>query len=380
VETQCLADTHGNVVVVSTRDCSLQRRHQKLVEEAPAPFLTDAQNAELYRASKAILKEAGYTGAGTCEFLVGQDGTISFLEVNTRLQVEHPVTEEVTGIDLVREMFRIADGEELGYDDPPVRGHSIEFRINGEDPGRNFLPAPGAVTEWRPPSGPGVRLDSGVVAGSVIGGAFDSLLAKLIVTGSTRTQALERSRRALAEFEVTGMPTVIPFHRAVVEDPAFTSDPFSVHTRWIETEFDNTIPPYDGEQADADGDAAERERVVVEVGGRRLEVVLPAGFGAGGGGAQAAKRPGRRTTKGKAGAAASGDALTSPMQGTIVKVVAEDGQQVEAGDPVVVLEAMKMEQPLGAHKAGVISGLSAEVGATVTSGEVICEITDAPSE
>ena len=379
VETQCLADSHGNVVVVSTRDCSLQRRHQKLVEEAPAPFLTDAQNAELYRASKAILAEAGYVGAGTCEFLVGQDGTISFLEVNTRLQVEHPVTEEVTGIDLVREMFRIADGEELGYDDPPPRGHSIEFRINGEDPGRNFLPAPGAVTGWRPPSGPGVRLDSGVETGSVIGGAFDSLLAKLIVTGSTRRQVLERSRRALAEFEVTGMPTVIPFHRAVVEDPAFTSEPFSVHTRWIETEFENTIPPYAGEQADADGGPAERERVVVEVGGRRLEVVLPAGFGAGGG-AQAAKRPSRRATKGKAGAAASGDALTSPMQGTIVKVVAEDGQQVEAGDPVVVLEAMKMEQPLGAHKAGVISGLSAVVGATVTSGAVICEITDAPSE
>ena len=379
VETQCLADAHGNVVVVSTRDCSLQRRHQKLVEEAPAPFLTDEQNAELYRASKAILAEAGYVGAGTCEFLVGQDGTISFLEVNTRLQVEHPVTEEVTGIDLVREMFRIADGEELGYDDPPMRGHSIEFRINGEDAGRNFLPAPGAVTLWGPPDGPGVRVDSGVEAGSVIGGAFDSLLAKLIVTGSSRTQALERSRRALAEFEVTGMPTVIPFHRAVVEDPAFTSVPFSVHTRWIETEFDNTIPPYDGEQADADADAGLRERVVVEVGGRRLEVMLPAGLGAGGG-AQAAKRPARRSTKGKAGAAASGDALTSPMQGTIVKVVAEDGQTVAVGDPVVVLEAMKMEQPLGAHKAGVISGLSAEVGATVTSGAVICEIKDSPAE
>ena len=379
VETQCLADSHGNVVVVSTRDCSLQRRHQKLVEEAPAPFLTDAQNAELYRASKAILAEAGYVGAGTCEFLVGQDGTISFLEVNTRLQVEHPVTEEVTGIDLVREMFRIADGEKLGYDDPAVRGHSIEFRINGEDAGRNFLPSPGMVTGWRTPTGPGVRLDTGVEPGSVIGGAFDSLLAKLVVTGATRQQALERSRRALAEFEVTGMPTVIPFHRAVVADPAFTSEPFSVHTRWIETEFDNTIPPYDGETAPADGGAAERERVVVEVGGRRIEVVLPAGFGAGGG-APTAKRPGRRAGGGKAGAAASGDALTSPMQGTIVKVVAEDGQTVAVGDPVVVLEAMKMEQPLGAHKAGVISGLSAEVGATVTSGAVICEIKDSPTE
>ena len=378
VKTQCLADSHGNVVVVSTRDCSLQRRHQKLVEEAPAPFLSEAQNAELYRASKAILSEAGYVGAGTCEFLVAQDGTISFLEVNTRLQVEHPVTEEVTGIDLVREMFRVADGEELGYDDPPVRGHSIEFRINGEDAGRNFLPAPGAVAGWRTPTGPGVRLDSGVEAGSVIGGGFDSMLAKLIVTGASREQALERSRRALAEFEVTGMPTVIPFHRAVVSDPAFTSEPFTVHTRWIETEFDNTIPPYDGESAGADGDADERDRVVVEVGGRRLEVVLPAGLGASGSGSgRAAKRPGRRAgAGGKAGAAASGDALTSPMQGTIVKVVAEEGQEVAEGDPVVVLEAMKMEQPLGAHKAGVVTGLTAEVGAAVTNGAVICEIKD----
>src|SRR5690606_21147064 len=206
VETQCLADQHGNVVVVSTRDCSLQRRHQKLVEEAPAPFLTEEQNAELERASIAIMKQAGYVGAGTCEFLVGQDGTISFLEVNTRLQVEHPVTEEISGIDLVREQLRIADGEELGYDRVELRGHSIEFRINGEDPGRNFLPAPGTVTTFRPPSGPGVRLDSGVEAGDVISGAFDSMLAKLIITGRDRTQALERARRALAEFEVEGLP------------------------------------------------------------------------------------------------------------------------------------------------------------------------------
>ncbi|MEV5205837.1 ATP-grasp domain-containing protein, partial [Streptomyces sp. NPDC053720] len=244
VETQCLADTHGNVVVVSTRDCSLQRRHQKLVEEAPAPFLSDAQNAELYAASKAILKEAGYVGAGTVEFLVGTDGTISFLEVNTRLQVEHPVTEEVTGIDLVREMFRIADGEELGYDDPAMRGHSFEFRINGEDPGRGFLPAPGTVTTFTPPTGPGVRLDAGVESGSVIGPAWDSLLAKLIVTGATRQQALQRAARALAEFNVEGMATAIPFHRAAVTDPAFTSEPFHVHTRWIETEFVNDIKPF----------------------------------------------------------------------------------------------------------------------------------------
>jgi acetyl-CoA/propionyl-CoA carboxylase biotin carboxyl carrier protein len=378
VETQCLADSHGNVVVVSTRDCSLQRRHQKLVEEAPAPYLTDEQNAELYRASKAILTEAGYVGAGTCEFLVAVDGTISFLEVNTRLQVEHPVSEEVTGIDLVREQLRVADGEELGYDDPAVRGHSFEFRINGEDAGRNFLPAPGAVTTWLPPSGPGVRLDSGVEAGGVVAGAFDSMLAKLIVTGASRRQALERSRRALAEFVIEGMPTVLPFHRAVVCDPAFAPEdptqPFSVHTRWIETEFDNTIEPYAGEQADT-AEPEERERVVVEVGGRRLEVVLPAGLGAAAGRSGAA-RPARRGGGKKAGAAASGDALTSPMQGTIVKVVAQDGQQVTKGDLVVVLEAMKMEQPLNAHKDGTITGLTAEVGAAITNGAVICEIKD----
>jgi acetyl-CoA/propionyl-CoA carboxylase, biotin carboxylase, biotin carboxyl carrier protein len=379
VETQCLADSHGTVVVVSTRDCSLQRRHQKLVEEAPAPFLSDAQNTELYRASKAILAAAGYVGAGTCEFLVAVDGTISFLEVNTRLQVEHPVTEEVTGIDLVREQLRIADGEELGYDDPPVRGHSIEFRINGEDAGRNFLPAPGTVTTWQPPSGPGVRLDSGVVGGDVVAGAFDSMLAKLIVTGSSRAQALERSRRALAEFVIEGMPTVLPFHRAVVSDPAFApADPgaaFTVHTRWIETEFVNTIEPYAGDQAET-AVTEERERVVVEVGGRRLEVVLPAGFGAAASRGGAATRPGRRAGGKKTGTGASGDSLTSPMQGTIVKVVAEDGQQVAAGDLIVVLEAMKMEQPLNAHKAGTITGLTAEIGAIVTSGAVICDIKD----
>jgi acetyl-CoA/propionyl-CoA/long-chain acyl-CoA carboxylase, biotin carboxylase, biotin carboxyl carrier protein len=378
VETQCLADTHGGVVVVSTRDCSLQRRHQKLVEEAPAPYLTDAQNAELYRASKAILREAGYVGAGTCEFLVGTDGTISFLEVNTRLQVEHPVSEEVTGIDLVREMFRIADGEPLGYDDPEVRGHSIEFRINGEDPGRGFLPAPGAVTTWVAPSGPGVRLDSGVEAGSVIGGAFDSLLAKLIITGATRQQALERARRALAEFEVDGMATAVPFHRAVVSDPAFApaDGPFTVHTRWIETEFDNTIPPYAGAAGALDDGAGSRTSVVVEVGGKRLEVTLPAGLAALGGAATAGHAAPRRGGRKKAGAAASGDALTSPMQGTIVKLAVEEGQVVEAGELVVVLEAMKMEQPLNAHKAGTVTGLTAEVGATVAAGASLCEIKD----
>jgi len=384
VETQCLADQHGNVVVVSTRDCSLQRRHQKLVEEAPAPFLTDDQLSELYTASKAILREAGYVGAGTCEFLIGQDGTISFLEVNTRLQVEHCVSEEVTGIDLVREMFRIAAGEELGYDDPTVTGHSIEFRINAEDGGRNFMPAPGTLSAWSPPQGPGVRLDGGYENGETVPGAFDSLIAKLIVTGRDRTQALERSRRALAEFVVDGMPTVIPFHRAVVSDPAFVGrgtgadGSFDVYTTWIETDFDNQIEPYAGDAAEAP-EPAERHKVVVEVAGKRLEVVLPGGLGGlaagGGGGAGAAKKPKRAAGK-KAGAAASGDAVTSPMQGTIVKITVEEGQQVAEGDAIVVLEAMKMEQPLKAHKAGTVTGLNAEVGATVTNGAVICEIKD----
>jgi acetyl-CoA/propionyl-CoA carboxylase biotin carboxyl carrier protein len=376
VETQVLADTHRNVVVVSTRDCSLQRRHQKLVEEAPAPYLTAEQTTELYRASKAIMSEAGYVGAGTCEFLVGQDGTVSFLEVNTRLQVEHPVTEEISGIDLVREQLRIADGGELPFGDPPLRGHSIEFRINGEDAGRNFLPTPGTVTTWQPPAGPGVRIDSGVEQGSVIGGAFDSLLAKLIVTGTDRRQALERARRALAEFEVEGLPTVLPFHRAVVADPAFApedDDPFTVHTRWIETEWTGEVAPYDGESADEE-EPAERERVVVEVDGRRLEVVLPAGLG-GAADTGVRRRPRRGRAK-KAGSAASGDALTSPMQGTIVKVAVEDGQHVEAGELVVVLEAMKMEQPVNAHKAGSVTGLDAEVGSTVNAGTPICTIAD----
>ncbi|MFW5899095.1 MAG: acetyl/propionyl/methylcrotonyl-CoA carboxylase subunit alpha [Jiangellaceae bacterium] len=380
VETQCLADRHGNVVVISTRDCSLQRRHQKLVEEAPAPFLSDEQNAELYRASKAIMREAGYVGAGTCEFLVGEDGTISFLEVNTRLQVEHPVSEEVTGIDLVREMFRVAAGEPLGYDDPPVRGHSIEFRINGEDPGRGFLPTPGPVAVFRPPSGPGVRLDTGVEQGAVIGQSFDSMLAKLIVTGASRQQALERARRALAEFEVDGLATVLPFHRSAVGDPAFApvdpAEPFTVHTRWIETEWDDEVAPFAGAPA-ADTEAAARERITVEVGGKRLEVVVPAGLGASGsGGVRAARKPAHRSRATGGATSAGGAALTSPMQGTIVKVAVEDGQQVEAGDLIVVLEAMKMEQPINAHKAGTVTGLAAEVGASVSNGAVFCQITD----
>jgi acetyl-CoA/propionyl-CoA/long-chain acyl-CoA carboxylase, biotin carboxylase, biotin carboxyl carrier protein len=379
VETQCLADQHGNVAVVSTRDCSLQRRHQKLVEEAPAPFLTSEQEERLRASSKAILRAAGYVGAGTCEFLIGQDGTVSFLEVNTRLQVEHPVTEEVSGIDLVLEMFRIADGETLGYDDPPARGHSIEFRLNAEDPGRNFLPTPGKITRLRPPSGPGIRLDAGYTAGMTVPQVYDSLIAKLIVTGADRQQALARSRRALAELGIDGLPTVLPFHRAVVADPAFTSEPFSVHTRWIETEFGG-VPPFDAQAAEADA-PAERQRITVEVGGKRLEVALPAGLGAsgapgaGGPGGRERSRGGGRRGRGRA-AAASGDDLVSPMQGTIAKIVAEEAQQVHTGDTIVVLEAMKMEQPLTAHKDGTVTGLTVQIGQTVSAGTVICQLKD----
>jgi acetyl-CoA/propionyl-CoA carboxylase, biotin carboxylase, biotin carboxyl carrier protein len=378
VETQCLADSHGNVVVVSTRDCSLQRRHQKLVEEAPAPFLSTEQMARLYSSSKAILAEAGYVGAGTCEFLVGQDGTISFLEVNTRLQVEHPVSEEVTGLDLVREMFRIAEGEPLGYEDPVVTGHSIEFRINAEDAGRNFMPAPGTLTAWRPPSGPGVRVDEGYLNAMTVPGSFDSLIAKIIITGTNRQQALERSRRALKELVIEGMPTVVPFHQAVLHDPAFTAEDghFGVHTRWIETEFSGQIAPYAGALGGTPETIA-RSKVVVEVNGKRLEVTVPADLGPANGslGATRSRKPVKRQS-GSATKSPSGNALTSPMQGTIVKVAVADGDAVETGDLVVVLEAMKMEQPLTAHRSGIVKNLSAQVGATVTSGSTLCEIVD----
>jgi len=385
VEAQVIADQHGNVVVAGTRDCSLQRRFQKLVEEAPAPFLTDAQRKEIHESAKRICKEAGYYGAGTVEYLVGQDGLISFLEVNTRLQVEHPVTEETSGIDLVREQFRIANGETLDLtEDPEPRGHSIEFRINGEDAGRGFLPAPGPVTRFDPPTGPGIRMDSGVETGSVIGGQFDSMLAKLIVTGATRTEALERARRALDEFHVEGLATVIPFDRVVVRDPAFIGDEngFTVHTRWIETEFENNIEPFTGEGSLEDADGVQpRQKVVVEVGGRRLEVSLPGDLALGGGGAGGSgasgvlrKKPKARKRGAHGGAAASGDAVTAPMQGTVVKVAVEEGQEVATGDLVAVLEAMKMENPVTAHKDGVITGLSAEAGSAITQGTVICEI------
>ncbi len=375
VEAQVLADIHGNVVVVGTRDCSLQRRNQKVVEEAPAPFLTDEQRSHIHRSAKEICREAGFYGAGTVEYLIGSDGVMSFLEVNTRLQVEHPVSEETSGLDLVREQFRIAEGEPLRIrEDPQPRGHAFEFRINGEDPGRNFLPAPGMVTRYVEPGGPGVRVDSGIEPNSVVGGTFDSLLAKLIIWGESREEALARSRRALDEFVIEGIPTALPFHRAVVRDPAFTSEPFSVFTQWIETEFDNQIPPFTG-AADAAEPEAPRETVVVEVGGKRLEVSLPAGLGAGRGGTAKKAAP-KRSAATKAASAVSGNALTAPMQGTIIEVAVADGDTVDAGALVVVLEAMKMEQPINAHKAGTITGLAAEVGAVVTSGATICEIKD----
>lgn len=360
VETQVLADTHGNVIVVSTRDCSLQRRHQKLVEEAPAPFLSQAQVDELYRSSKEIIRAAGYVGAGTCEFLVGVDGTISFLEVNTRLQVEHPVSEEVSGLDLVREQFRIADGEKITSIDPQLRGHSIEFRINGEDPGRNFLPTPGVITEWEEPSGPGVRVDAGFTKGDVIGGNFDSLLAKLIVTGATRKQALERARRALAEFKIEGIATALPFHRAVINDKAFIDEPFAVYTGWIESEFNNQIPPY-GARSEANATPVVEE-LVVEVNGHRFEVGVLSPI------------PKRKRALSARAALQTGDSLTSPMQGTVIKIEVTEGQTVEEGELIVVLEAMKMEQPLKAHKSGKISNLNISVGDTLASGTLLCKI------
>ena len=376
VETQCLADAHGNVVVVSTRDCSLQRRNQKLIEEAPAPYLSDEQNERLYEASRAILREAGYQGAGTCEFLVGTDGTISFLEVNTRLQVEHPVSEEISGLDLVREQFRIARGEKIEEKDPVLRGHSFEFRINGEDAGRSFMPAPGTIEKLTVPTGPGVRWDSGFVAGDVIGGNFDSMLAKLIVTGADREQALQRARRALAELTIEGMPTVVPFHRVVLDDPAFApaeGGEFKVHTRWIETEFNNTIPMYSGAPGSVRSDEDERTTVVVEVNGKRMEVSLPDLSGNAKPAAKSASKT-RKSRSARGAAKGGGDELTSPMQGTIVKVAASDGDTVAEGDLILVLEAMKMEQPIIAHKAGKVSGLSAKAGDTVTSGTVLATI------
>jgi acetyl-CoA/propionyl-CoA carboxylase, biotin carboxylase, biotin carboxyl carrier protein len=364
VETQVLIDAKGNAIVVSTRDCSLQRRHQKLVEEAPAPFLTQAQIDQLYASSKAIMKKAGYVGAGTCEFLIGSDGTISFLEVNTRLQVEHPVSEEVTGLDLVREQFRIADGQSINPVDPIIRGHSIEFRINGEDPGKGFLPSLGTITKWEVPSGPGVRIDAGFDHGHTIGSHFDSLLAKLIVTAATREEAIERARRALREFDIGGLATALPFHRAIVDDPNFNKD-FKVYTSYIENEFKNEIPPFSFKQGTADSKAAS-QKIIAEVDGHRFEVLLHT--------PEPIQK--RHRVKSNAITALAGDSLESPMQGTVVKIVKSNGDRVEVGDLIVVLEAMKMEQPLIAHKAGTIAKLQVNVGQTVASGATLCLIED----
>lgn len=376
VECQVLADKHGNVIVASTRDCSLQRRFQKLVEEAPAPFLTEEQDRRLRESAKAICKEAGYYGAGTVEYLVGSDGLISFLEVNTRLQVEHPVTEEITGLDLVREQFNIAEGKELSLkEDPALHGHAFEFRINGEDAGSNFMPAPGTITKYEEPSGPGVRMDTGIREGDVIGGQFDSMLAKLIVWGKDRDEALRRSARALDEYNVEGLATVIPFHRHIVENPAFVGDgeKFDVYTKWIEEEWDNPIQPYAGDsEVDEDG-AVPSQKVTVEIDGRRVEVALPGDLALGGG-AGGARKKAKKRRSGGAKKAASGDAVVAPMQGTVIKVEVEEGQEVAEGDTVVVLEAMKMENPVKAHKAGTVTGLAAEAGAGVGKGDVLMEL------
>lgn len=371
VEAQVLADKHGNVVVVGTRDCSLQRRFQKLVEEAPAPFLSDEQRASIHESAKRICREADYCGAGTVEYLVGADGLISFLEVNTRLQVEHPVSEETTGLDLVREQFRIAQGEELSLsEDPTPRGHAFEFRINGEDAAAGFMPAPGTIVKYSEPAGPGVRVDSGVIEGSVIGGQFDSMLAKLIVWGPDRETALRRSARALSEYQVEGLPTVLPFDRAIVADPAFTAEngSFDVYTKWIEEAWDNQLPPHD-DSTDAEAGAPEASQVhTVEIDGRRIEVALPATFGITG----ARKRKKRKGAGAKA--SVSGDAVTAPMQGTVIKVNVEEGQEVEEGDIVLVLEAMKMENPVKAHKSGTVTGLAVEAGSSTTKGAQLLEI------
>ncbi|WP_426939019.1 acetyl/propionyl/methylcrotonyl-CoA carboxylase subunit alpha [Pseudarthrobacter sp. S3] len=378
VEAQVLADQHGNVVVVGTRDCSLQRRHQKLVEEAPAPFLTEEQTQQIYDAAKAVCREASYSGAGTVEFLVAADGTVAFLEVNTRLQVEHPITEETTGVDLVQEQFRIAAGERLRFTaDPTPSGHSFEFRLNAEDVGRGFLPSPGTIATFSGPTGPGIRLDSGVRSGSVVAPQFDSLLAKLIVTGADRQQALRRARRALAEMEITGVATVLPFHRAVVRAPDFTSETaLGIHTRWIETDFVDSIAA-DPEFGTSVPDG-ERRTITVDIDGRRLAVGLPAdlldGWARSGAGVPAGVYLDGAGLDGAAAGEADSGELRADMAGTVVKWLVEPGAEVSAGDAVVVLEAMKMETQVTAHRAGTLTGIRADAGAVVSAGAVLAMI------
>lgn len=372
VEVQVLGDQHGNVRVLGTRDCSLQRRHQKLVEEAPAPYLSGEQVDVLTASAKAICAAVGYESAGTVEYLIGGDGLISFLEVNTRLQVEHPVTEETTGLDLVRLQFLVARGEPLEIPDTIVpRGHAIEFRINGEDAGRGFLPSPGTVARFVPPLGPGVRLDTGVAAGSAVSGQFDSLMAKLVVSGSSRDEALARARRALDEIVIEGLPTVLPFHRAVVEHPDFTAEDgrFLVHTAWIESVFDNTIEPFDVAVTE-DSDPG---HVVIDIGREQLRLRLP-GLAAMEGEIGRSLRSAVRERTARVATATATQTVSAPMQGTVVKVLTEEGAEVNEGDTIVVVEAMKMENPVRAHRSGVVRGLACVPGQTVAQNDAICEI------
>ena len=379
VEAQVLADSHGTVVIVGTRDCSLQRRYQKLVEEAPAPFLSAEQEQSIRDAARDICREAGYVGAGTVEFLVAADGLVSFLEVNTRLQVEHTVSEVTTGTDLVLEQFRIAAGERLSFaDDPVPSGHAFEFRINAEDPRAGFIPSPGELTRWAPPSGPGIRVDSGVEQGTVIGGLYDSLLAKLVVWGPDRASALARSRRALDEFVVEGVPTVLAFDRAVCRDPAFTAvdGRFQVHTTWI-----GSADAGDLGLTGADRPAVDEptDVVAIRIGNRALPVHLP-GLSRLGPRADAIRAESQQVVVALGSATVSGDAVTAPMQGTIAKVVVQEGQLVEAGELLAVIEAMKMENPIRAHRSGRVEGLGITVGETRAGGQVICRITDADDD
>jgi len=377
IEAQVLADTHGNVVVVGTRDCSLQRRHQKLVEEAPAPFLSPEQRERIHASAKAICREANYHGAGTVEYLLAADGTISFLEVNTRLQVEHPVTEETTGVDLVQEQFRIAAGGELSFtEDPEPRGHSFEFRLNAEDPARGFLPGPGTITAFEAPTGPGLRIDSGVRSGSTIPGQYDSLAAKLIVTGADRAQALRRARTALDEMVIAGVPTVLPFHRAVVRAEAFTGeDSLGIYTTWIESEFAEPLAASPEIAAATAG--TERSELTIEVDGKAVRLGLPAkllgallngGGSPNGGGSAGVSAAGQPAPEQEPGA------LPSPMTGNIVKWVAEEGAVVEAGDPLLVLEAMKMETTITAHRGGTLVRRDMQTGAPVARGDILAVI------
>lgn len=367
VEAQVLADLHGSVVVVGTRDCSVQRRNQKLIEEAPAPFLDAEVREAIHSSARALCKAAGYLGAGTVEYLLGTDGTLSFLEVNTRLQVEHPVSEESTGVDLVAEQFRLAGGARLIVGDPPARGHAIELRLVAEDAGRGFLPTPGKLTSVAWPTGPGIRVDTGVAAGDEIDGRYDSMFAKLIVAGPDRATALRRARQALTELQIGGVPTPANLYRLVLEHPDFAGpDSFAVHNRWLEGRFD--VPGW--VEIDGDGDS-----VGVRIGRRLMAVQLP-GLDSLGPRAAAIRAESAALQAQIAGAVADGPEVRVPMQGTIVAVSVKDGDRVEAGDLIAVLEAMKMENPIRAHRTGEVSGLAVTVGDSVAQRAMVCHVLD----